>query len=74
MKYQSDKEAYENIMCMFIHQTDKAVLIEPENNKSELWIPKSLLSHSEHEMDGWQKGDMINLRVATWFIDKNDLT
>ena len=73
MKYQSNKESYDNIMCAFLHQTDKAVLVNPENSSEEIWIPKSVLSHSEREMDGWQKEDLVNLRVASWFTDKYDL-
>ena len=62
---------FESIQCIYIRETEKAVLVDAGWGSSETWIPKSVLEwfHDNH----YQKGDSMELSVASWFCAKNDL-
>ncbi len=53
----------------FITETDNAVLVESDG--IEIWIPISQIEDWAPYM--WGRGDLIDLNVTTWFLEKGDL-
>lgn len=71
--YMRDHEEYVDCEVLFKHFTDKAILVS--QNDEELWIPRSCLAwSSDTAVDGkFKRGDIVILRVAQWFAQKNNL-
>lgn len=69
------KEKYGELQVQLTGESEKAICVtlDHHNDDEEHWIPKSVLSHSEREMNDWTVGDSVALRVAQWFIDKEEL-
>ena len=61
---------FEQISCIYIHETDRAVLVDAGLGE-DLWIPKSVIEDFDNY--SYEKGDDIEISVAAWFCEKNDL-
>ena len=60
-----------------IAQTGDAILVEfddgsstPEEGVNRFWIPKSVIESGLDELE--EIGDIADLEVRTWFVDKTD--
>lgn len=62
------------ISVLYLHQTQKAVLIDDAGN--EVWIPKSLIDEddvADLEEMALTRGDSININVKEWFLEQEGL-
>jgi len=67
----TEKETYEKVSGTILAVTNKAFLID--NEFREVWVPKSICSAGSRFLDELSVGDVVEVRIATWFCDKNDL-
>lgn len=52
--------------------TDAAVLVAQHGN--EIWVPRSCLPwRSDKDIDELMRGETWQMRVASWFAQKNEL-
>lgn len=54
------------VTALYATQTDRAVCVEYEGD--QIWIPKSVIHN--HEYDGAEDGDEIELEVSRWFYER----
>lgn len=58
------------ILCVFLHETDEAVLIEDEPDH-KIWIPKSQIIDWEESIH--EKNDDIEIMIPIWLAMEKEL-
>ena len=58
------------ILCIFLHETDEAILIEDEND-NQVWIPKSQIANWEEDM--YEKHDDFEIEIPEWLAIEKEL-
>lgn len=59
------------IFVRLIRETEAAVLVDNRSGLDDIWVPKSLLEYWDD--DTLERGDDVELSVATWFAEQEGL-
>jgi len=65
-------ETYLDIDAYFVWDTEKAVLIDPDDGNGEVWVPRSVLhGGTDLKIDTMDEGDEHTFQIMDWFVRKN---
>lgn len=68
-KEEFDDADYEKFVVKLIHETEKAILVEYDDQ--EIWLPKSQLDDFDEFV--YQEKDIITIEVADWLVEEKEM-
>jgi len=63
----------ETFQLTYIHHTDNAILVYDTDPGDKFWLPKSQIEFDPDDLLGLKSGEIIEIDIPDWLVEKHDL-